>query len=87
MTAFQSELRSTFSRHSMKPLEVMRWPLTVFVCSPWKFLRRISMGSMPSCSATSSSWHSKAKRGCTEPWPRFGPHGGLFVNTRVESNR
>jgi len=51
------------------------------------FLRRSAIGSMPIRSASLSSWHSNAKRGCTEPWPRLGPQQGLFVNTRVESKR
>jgi hypothetical protein len=44
-----------------------------------KLRRRISIGSMPSRSASLSSVTSKAKRGCTLPWPRFGPQHGLFV--------
>src|SRR5574341_618633 len=36
-------------------------------------------GSRPTASASLSSWHSKAKRGCTEPCPRFGPQHGLLV--------
>jgi hypothetical protein len=71
----------------MKPFDVMRWPLTVVVFSPWKFFRRISIGSIPSFSASWSSCTSNAKRGWTLPCPRFGPHGGLFVNTRVLSKR
>ena len=62
-------------------------PFTVRVCSPTWFLRRSAMGSMPIRSASLSSWHSNANRGCTEPCPRLGPQQGLFVNTRVESNR
>jgi hypothetical protein len=58
---------------------VTRSSLIVRVRSPMKLRRRISMGSMPSRSASLSSCTSKAKRGCTLPWPRFGPHAGLFV--------
>jgi hypothetical protein len=43
------------------------------------FLRRSSIGSIPSFSAALSSWHSMAKRGCTLPWPRLGPQAGLLV--------
>jgi hypothetical protein len=52
-----------------------------------KFRRLSSIGSICSSAATLSSEISNANRGCTDPWPRFGPHGGLFVYTRVESNR
>jgi hypothetical protein len=45
------------------------------------------MGSIPSRSASLSSCTSKAKRGCTLPWPRLGPQHGLLVKTRVESKR
>ena len=71
--------RSTASRHSRKPLEVTRSSFTVRVCSPMKLARRSSMGSIPTRSASLSSWTSKAKRGWTEPWPRLGPHAGLLV--------
>jgi hypothetical protein len=30
-----------------------------------------------------SSCTSSAKRGCGVPWPRFGPHGALFVKKRA----
>ena len=46
-------------------------------------LRRVE----PSFSAILSSWTSWPKRGCGVPCPRFGPHGGLFVNVRHASNR
>jgi hypothetical protein len=62
-------------------------PFTVRVDSPMWFLRRSAIGSQPILSASLSSWHSNANRGCTEPWPRLGPQHGLFVNTRVESKR
>jgi len=84
--AFQRLASSTWSRHWSKPLLVMRWPLTVVVFAPWKFRRRTSIGSIPASTASRSSWISSAKRGCTEPWPRLGPHGGLLVKTRVEWN-
>jgi hypothetical protein len=84
---FQSLARSTASRHCRKPLEVTRSSLTVRVISPMKLRRRSSIGSMPSRSASLSSVTSKAKRGCTLPCPRFGPHAGLLVKTRVLSKR
>jgi hypothetical protein len=59
----------------------------VRVFEPRKSRRRNSIGSMFSRSDSLSSWTSNPNRGCTEPCPRFGPHGGLFVYTRVESNR
>ena len=34
-----------------------------------------------------SSCASSANRGCGVPWPRLGPHGGLFVKTRAPSKR
>ncbi len=77
--SFHPLARSTASRHSRKPLEVTRSSFTVRVFSPMKLRRRISMGSIPTRSASLSIWTSKAKRGCTEPWPRLGPHAGLFV--------
>jgi hypothetical protein len=84
---FHSDAPSTAARHSGKPFDVMRRPFTVGRFSPMKFFRRTSIGSMPTASASLSSWHSNAKRGWTEPCPRLGPQHGLFVNTRVESNR
>ena len=63
----------------MKPLDVTRRSFTVRVSEPMKLRRRSSMGSIDSLSAIRSSCTSKAKRGCTDPWPRFGPHAGLFV--------
>jgi hypothetical protein len=33
-------------------------------------------------SAILSSWTSCPNAGCGVPCPRFGPHGGLFVNIR-----
>src|SRR5262245_20781047 len=78
---------STAARHSRKPFDVMRMPLVVVVFDARKLRRRSSIGSRPTASDILSSWHSSAKRGCTEPWPRLGPHAGLLVNTRVESKR
>ncbi len=47
---------------------------------------RSSAGSSASFAAILSSWISCPKRGCGVPWPRFGPQGGLLVNTRQASN-
>ena len=47
---------------------------------------RYASGSRPRSVAILSSWASNAKRGWVVPWPRFGPHGGLFVYTRTPSN-
>ena len=80
--SFQAEAFSTSSRHLRKPLEVIFWPFTVSTNSPMKLRRRTSMGSIPSFSAASSSATSKAKRGWTDPCPRLGPQGGLFVYMR-----
>ena len=40
--------------------------------------KRLSADTL-SFSASSSTAVSSGKRGCTEPWPRFGPQQGLFV--------
>ena len=69
---------------------------TVFAGSPMPLLtrlapmslrRRSSIGSMPSATAALSSWISIAKRGCTEPCPRLGPHAGLLVYARRLAKR
>ena len=76
---FQPLARSTSSRHSRKPFEVTLKSFTVRVLAPMKLRLRSSIGSISSRSAIRSSCTSIAKRGCTEPWPRFGPQAGLFV--------
>ena len=52
-----------------------------------RFFRRSAIGSIERERAILSSVTSKAKRGCTLPCPRFGPHGGLLVEYRVERKR
>ncbi len=71
----------------MNPFDVTRSSLIVRVFEPMKLSRRNSMGSRSSRSDSLSICTSKAKRGWTEPCPRFGPQAGLLVYTRVESNR
>ena len=54
-------------QHSRTPVDGMVCPLTVVSPPDIALTRRMSMGSMPICSATWSSAHSKPKRGWTEP--------------------
>ena len=51
----------------MYPLDVTRMPFTLVVFGWTAFLRRSSIGSIASRSATLSSVISNAKRGCTLP--------------------
>ena len=82
----QPDASTTLSMHSPRPMVVtVKW-FAVFVNGSATIRRRMSAGSSPSCSAARSSWHSSAKRGCTVPWPRLGPHGGLLVKMRAPSN-
>ena len=43
--------------------------------------RRMSMGSMPSASASLFTWHSTAKAACGAPKPRNAPPGVALVYT------
>ncbi len=61
------------------PFEVTRIPLSVRAFGATRLRRRSSIGSIPRRSEILSSETSNAKRGCTLPWPRLGPHGGLLV--------
>src|SRR5438105_1015913 len=78
---------TTASRHAPSPLVVTCSWLTVSVSSGTMCRRRISYGSSPRSCAILSRCTSSAKRGCGVPCPRFGPHGGLFVNTRSPRKR
>src|ERR1700722_16764503 len=85
--SFQPDASSTFARHSRLPFDVTRIPLRLGVLGGAAFCRRSSIGSMPSFSAILSSVTSNAKRGCTLPCPRLGPHGGLLVKYRTDEKR
>ena len=74
------------SRHSPRPIVVMRRSLIVREFAGCRIRLRYSSGSRLRSWAILSSWASNANRGWVVPCPRFGPHGGLFVYTRTPSN-
>ena len=61
------------------PFEVTRMPLTVRAFGADEVPPAQLDGIDAERSAILSSETSKAKRGCTLPWPRLGPQGGLLV--------
>src|ERR1041385_1340582 len=85
--SFQPEPRTTCSMQRPRPMVPTRSQLAVSELGGTRCLSRSSAGSSPSCSAILSRWTSSANRGCGVPWPRLGPHGGLFVETRAPPNR
>src|SRR5213082_2667838 len=78
--SFHPEPSTTLRMHSPRPIEPILSQFAVSELGGTRCLSLSSAGSIPSCSAILSSWTSRANRGCGVPWPRFGPHGGLFVN-------
>ena len=61
------------------PFEVTRRPLRVGAFGGDEVPPAQLDGVEAELSAILSSETSKAKRGCTLPWPRLGPQGGLLV--------
>src|SRR5262245_30456439 len=83
---FHPDPSTTFLMHVPSPMLPTRRKLAVSEFGGWSVFNRSSAGSIPRSHAILSIWTSSANRGWGVPWPRFGPHGGLFVKTRTPSN-
>ena len=64
----------------------MRRPFTVRLFGGCSTRSRYSIGSRPSSVGDLVELALEREARLHVPWPRLGPHGGLFVNTRAPSN-